>query len=93
MNQEEPSFDVRFDIAEIKKDLRRILDHHIEFKQMFKKVEDKQHSEELERKHEDSLIRAECKEGVSQIYKNVAGYGIGLVVFLTTGIIGYLAYK
>lgn len=90
---EEIPFDVRSDIALIRQDVKRVLDHHVEFKQMLAGFQKAIHEEEVERKEEDSFIRAECKEGVSQIYKNVAGYGVTLVVFLTTAILGFLVYR
>lgn len=87
------NFDVELNIQKIQLAQERILEHHIEFKNMFRELGIALRDEEDQRRAADDDIRHECKEGVAQIYKNVAGYGVTTVIMIVGAIIGYIAYK
>ncbi len=93
MEKEKKYLDLDLNIKEIELTQKRILEHHIEFKNMFKEFTEALKHEERERRDSDEEIRYECREGVSQIYKNVAAYGIAIIVTMVTGVVGYIAYK
>lgn len=88
------------ELVGIKSTLDRILNHHDDFKDMFIKVFDKLDNYKTEMHDLDSKIDAgdnevknECKDGVREIYRNVALGGLGVITALVGGFFAWISNK